>query len=131
MVLCRDIIEVFWPASRGSASETACWKVGDKGKQSIRGSYYFSTHGTGLLGSFVFEVEGTAELWAAAAAARRAATSKKEAIVRNWKDQKMEDGIFAIRCQQVRADRIVGDRNGLGKRVAVHQIRWFSRVWLR
>lgn len=45
-------------------------------------NHYFSTHGTGLVGSFNFEVEGTALFCAVAAAALRAATSKKEAIGR-------------------------------------------------
>lgn len=49
-----------------------------------RGDHYFSTHGTGLVGSFDFAVEGTALLFAVTAAARRAATSKKEAIARDW-----------------------------------------------
>lgn len=43
-------------------------------------NHYFSTQGTGLVGSFDFAVEGTALLFAVAAAALRAATSKKEAM---------------------------------------------------
>lgn len=47
-----------------------------------KGGHYFSTQGTGLVGSFDFEVEGTALFCVAAAAALRAATSKKEAMER-------------------------------------------------
>lgn len=63
------------------------------------GDHYFSTHGTGLVGSFDFAVEGTALLFATTAAARRAATSKKEAMagtgtgISIYKDTDIHDNI--------------------------------------
>lgn len=61
-----------------------CWSRLRGGGGGGGENHYFSTQGTGLVGSFDFAVEGAALLFAVAAAALRAATSKKEAITEGW-----------------------------------------------